>query len=214
MRDKPFYDSALFWVALGGVVVTIGGILWSHGGLIAVVVGSLMLLWSLVLFLAHNHAERHIQGYLAQRQHSFEERSEVSRQMQPAPRSVTQAVAKAGPKAPIVLDREQCKLSPKELVRLFRQGGTEFQGQGLVKPYIGQWREVVGAVIQISQANDVVLAVVCTDPDGVRLDLFFDPSAWAERLQGVMAGDQIRAFGRVRSVQKGQVIFGDCELVE
>jgi len=71
-------DSANFWVALGAAVVLASSIplgigvartphdqtLWSCGWFIAGVgifaIGALMLLWSLVLFLAHRHAEGHM----------------------------------------------------------------------------------------------------------------------------------------------------------
>jgi hypothetical protein len=40
-------------------MVATGGILWSDGGVIATVVGALMLSWALMLYLAHRHAGGH-----------------------------------------------------------------------------------------------------------------------------------------------------------
>lgn len=77
MRNKLF-DSSQFWVLIGGAVSVIGGIflgvgvartpaghsLWSSGwfigGIAAIVVGVLCLTWSLILYLAHRHAESHM----------------------------------------------------------------------------------------------------------------------------------------------------------
>jgi hypothetical protein len=80
MGDRPLYDRALFWVALGGALSVIGGIvlsvgvaqvvadtthpdLWSNRwfevGFGAFVVGVLALVWALVLYVAHRHAEQH-----------------------------------------------------------------------------------------------------------------------------------------------------------
>lgn len=77
MRNR-LHDSAVFWVALAAAVAVIGGILmgagvartqqghdlWSSGWFIAGVavtgMGVLMLLYALVLFLAHRHAEGHM----------------------------------------------------------------------------------------------------------------------------------------------------------
>jgi len=73
---KRLHDSALFWVALGAAVALIGGILlntgvsrttvresllssgWFVAGLVVIGVAALMLLWSLVLFVAHRYAQR------------------------------------------------------------------------------------------------------------------------------------------------------------
>ncbi len=77
MRNRLF-DRAQFWVLFTGAVGLIGGIftaigvartpagheLWSEGwfvvGIGAIFVGVLCLLWGLVLFLAHRHAEGHM----------------------------------------------------------------------------------------------------------------------------------------------------------
>src|SRR5579862_754723 len=78
MQRNRLFDSAQFWVLLGGGVAVVGGILvtvgvartpeghelWAEGwfavGIAAIVVGALCLLWGLVLFVAHRHAEKHM----------------------------------------------------------------------------------------------------------------------------------------------------------
>jgi hypothetical protein len=70
MQEHRLYDSAMFWVTLGGPIAAIGGILagigvfqvgsggnlwanaWFDAGVVVVVLGAAMLLWALVLFLA------------------------------------------------------------------------------------------------------------------------------------------------------------------
>jgi len=74
------YDRAIFWLALAGAVIVIGGIvggggvtqvathsgvdLWSNGwfraGAGIMVAGILMLWWALTLYIAHRHAEGHV----------------------------------------------------------------------------------------------------------------------------------------------------------
>jgi hypothetical protein len=70
---KQLQDSALFWVALGAAVIVLGGVLmtrapakanlsdvWLTSGLAVALGGCFLLLWALVLFLAHRHAEKHM----------------------------------------------------------------------------------------------------------------------------------------------------------
>ncbi|MEX2211238.1 MAG: pYEATS domain-containing protein [Gaiellaceae bacterium] len=55
-------DSAVFWLALGSAVVAVGGSLlgvWFGIGLGVVLIGSLALLWAMVLHLAGRHSEVH-----------------------------------------------------------------------------------------------------------------------------------------------------------
>lgn len=79
VQRQRLHDSALFWVAIAGVLGVIGAALfglgateysgvhgarlWSNGwvrlGGIGVGVGALLLVWALVLFVAHHHAEEH-----------------------------------------------------------------------------------------------------------------------------------------------------------
>jgi hypothetical protein len=79
---KKLYDSALFWVAMGAAMATIGGIgiavgaiglapheplrePWFIIGAVLAGLGVLGLDWALVLFLAHRHAENHIAAAMA-----------------------------------------------------------------------------------------------------------------------------------------------------
>jgi hypothetical protein len=75
---RRLFDSALFWLSLGAAVTVVGGIFvtvgaartpvresvlsdgWFDAGIAVVAIGVGLLFWSLVLFLAHQHAERHI----------------------------------------------------------------------------------------------------------------------------------------------------------
>lgn len=79
MREKPIYDSSLFWVGFGAAVAVIGGIFsaigvadagsnagariwsdsWFRVGIGLVVLATLMLWWALTLYVAHRHADRH-----------------------------------------------------------------------------------------------------------------------------------------------------------
>ncbi len=79
MRQTSLFESASFVVAAGGAVALIGGVflgigvaqvipnpaasLWSNPwfwiGLILVVIGGLLVVWSVVLFIAHRHAATH-----------------------------------------------------------------------------------------------------------------------------------------------------------
>lgn len=73
-----YYDSALFWLPFGAAAAVIGGIFTAiganrvtagasllsdlsfDGGLALVVVGVVLLVWSLALFLAHRHIASHV----------------------------------------------------------------------------------------------------------------------------------------------------------
>jgi uncharacterized protein YjeT (DUF2065 family) len=235
MGDKPLYDSSIFWVAIGGVVVVIGGILisvgpqadpkaslWANGwfdfGFIAVAVGAIMLIWALVLYLAHRQANREITQTM---QAAISAPTEAGRTVGDA--TAHPPAAPAAPAAPEVAaplttiqppPREPCELSPAELVRLFNQGGTELQSQSLVETYIGKWREVSGTVTNVKQHNLGTISVTATDPDNVTVTLFFDPKQWADQLRGLMSGDQMKAGGKVREVHNGHVLFDAGEIVE
>jgi hypothetical protein len=80
MRDKPIYDSSLFWVAFGAAIAVIGGIFagigvaatganpgariwsdwWFRIGIGLVFLGLVLLWWALTLYLAHRHSDRHL----------------------------------------------------------------------------------------------------------------------------------------------------------
>jgi hypothetical protein len=56
MDAKRLFDSALFWVALGAGMIALGAVT----GTGFVVIGAVALWWSLTLFMAHRHAQKHI----------------------------------------------------------------------------------------------------------------------------------------------------------
>ena len=232
MGDKPLYDSSMFWPPIGGVVVVIGGILisvgvaqvvpdpkaslwanvWFDCGFLAVAVGAIMLIWALVLYLAHRQANREITQTM---QAALSAPTEAGRTVGDATAHRPAAPEVAAPPTTIhPPHREPCELSPAELVRLFNQGGTELQSQSLVETYIGKWREVSGTVTDVKQHNLGTISVTATDPDDVTVTLFFDPKQWADQLRGLMSGDQMKARGRVQEVHKGHVLFFAGEIVE
>jgi hypothetical protein len=214
------HESAVFWVAIAGVVVLVASVLisvgvaqalanhsdllanrWFDGGLVVGFVGLLVLGWSLVLFLAHREANREVKRV----------DTALSASSYTTPAVVT--VGPATPSAPAVpLPREYCQLSPKELTRLYAQGGTVLQSKTLVEQYIGQWLEVSGTVDTVVPQNSAVTSVTGKDPDGVTVTFFFNPAQWADRLLGLMVGDRMTAVGRIQDVaSNSHLILADGE---
>lgn len=109
--------------------------------------------------------------------------------------------------------RVMCPLSPMQLTRLFSQGATELQSESLVTQYRGQWRQVSATVEQVVRQNEYVISVSGKDSEQVTVTLFFKPTQWAARLQGLMRGDPVSAIGQVDLVDQSHVIFNHCELV-
>lgn len=232
MRDHPFYDSALFWLPLGGAVGVIGafvagigvvkvaakpnGELWSNAwfdsGVAGVIVGVGMLLWSLVLYLAHQHVNKHLAEVSSSHPVKLPQPAPaptIARPPATAPRLTTEPAADSK-----ISTREACKLSPKELIRLFSQGATEMQASRLVDTYIGLWREVSATVQEVIEPNRVVVYVKCVDTDQASVTFFFDWQLWSGRVGGLMPNDSIRVVGRVDKVSKYHVMFDHCELVD
>jgi hypothetical protein len=158
-------------VVIGGILVSIGtartpanGHLWSNSwfdiGIVAICVGGLALAWSLVLFLAHRHAEIHMDRELSIKL------AQPTNQLVPMPPLLPpptpRAPAREGPSvdAPSPTDNgepsdlqrvfeesppELADMSPALLTKLFA-GKTEAQAAKLLEQHCGKPVRVSGVV--------------------------------------------------------------------
>ena len=175
-----------------------------------------MLVWALVLFLAHNHAEKHIQAFQSRRHYPQEAlvRTPTQPTVLPAAAQPQAAPPEPQPPAPVPVQRTWCVLSPAQLLRLFNEGATQLQSQSLVETYITQWRLVAGTVTGVEKLNVAVSNVDCKDSDQTTVSLFFDPDRWDAMLRSLVSGDPIKAYGQILAVHKTMVVFHNCEIVD
>jgi hypothetical protein len=225
IAHRSLHESALFWMAAAGVFVVIGGVLvgvgiavrdpnanlwlspWFDVGMAAVLLGLGTFGWSLVLFLAHGEADREFRQAMQAAISASSYAEPVAVGTQPVQ---TSKVIATPPPSPA---REFCKLSPRELIRLYAKGGTQLQSQTLIEPYMRQWLQVLEMVESVIPQNNVVTSVSGKDADAVTVTFFFDPSRWRAQLLSVMVGDTITAVGQIHLVTGTQVILNECELV-
>jgi putative nucleic acid binding protein len=112
------------------------------------------------------------------------------------------------------LHLDRISLSPSELIRVF-DGRTTAQGDELASVYLGKWIEISGVISDISTYRgfkSTTASVFLTDTKPYIFLLFEEQ--WLNRLKALQAGDKIKAFGQIQSVDRASIRIENSEIVE
>ena len=122
--------------------------------------------------------------------------------------SVVQAPA---PSITITEKGTATSLSPQELVRLFKTGGTSAQANRLIQPYIGKRMQVSGVVHDVAHYGAKTSQV--SFMQGISIVMYFGEK-WLDDVSMLVKGENITVRGHLRSIEYGDmVVLEDCELV-
>jgi hypothetical protein len=106
-------------------------------------------------------------------------------------------------------------LSPQELVRLFKTGGTTAQSNRLIQPYVGKWMQISVVVDDVTHFGPDTNQVSVTGPMGLGLHiLLYFRKKWAEEVSMLVKGQNITLRGQFESIAWGDTVrLVDCELL-
>ena len=95
-------------------------------------------------------------------------------------------------------DREWCSLGPRALCELVHER-THVAGRAILKPYVGRWLEIRGAVEDVHDEIDKVVVQVKL-VDGMRVRISME-SGREDYLFALVKGDQFAGRGKLKSVR-------------
>ena len=233
MSKSTRYDHAMFWVALGGAVTVVGGIIAGIGanqesnskadiwqsqflrwGMGVAALGVIALWWALTLYLAHRHAEGH---FCPDPEAHKPERPSVSPAVQStqSAEEPVPAFANSGPALPPAEEeRIFIDLTPEQLTGEFRDV-TSQQGEERVKRYIGKWMRVAGPLGDVTRISDTQRRAYFADRSIFSYNVvrmrFYDKRN-IDRLDVKNVGDPLTVVGRIQGVDIQNVDLDHCEL--
>jgi len=234
VRDKPIYDSSLFWVGFAAVLVVIGGILvgigvadvganadtrlwsdwWFRFGVGFVGLGLILLWWALTLYLAHRHAETHLlRGELESR---------VAQA--PAPRLPESFESKQTPPVPRSAPKENIDLDLVGLQEGWANLTSAQEEQFVDSNLRGKWARVSGQVLDVWKTPAcIIFQIVRKEPGPIEktrlnVQLLFDSTNAASTIL-VNKGDVVNVRGEVKELSRNQysvplLQLSHCELLK
>lgn len=234
MRDKPIYDSSLFWVGFAAVLVVIGGILvgigvadvgasadtrlwsdwWFRFGIGFVVLGLILLWWALTLYLAHRHAETHLL------------RGEVESMVAqaPAPRLPEAIQSEPTPTPPRSAPKENIDLDLVGLQEGWAHLTSAQEEQFVDSNLRGRWARVSSQVADVWKTPACILFQISrkepgpTEKTRLNVQLFFDPINAASTIL-LNKEDVVNVRGEVMGLVRNQysvpqLQLSHCELLK
>jgi hypothetical protein len=219
---QPLRDSAAFWLALGGGVTVIGGIFvgvgvavvtkvpsgelwlnaWFDGGIAAVVVGGLGMLWALVLHIAHGHILAH------ERHPPRQAADSIRRQLTTLASAASTLPATQPHTTPDRQNQVDTDVTSEQLTAMF-QNVTEVQGRRLVAPYLGKWLTVSGLVRDVDSAGGQRVRILFEDHPAYA---YFDANQ-ADRVSLFVRGQRMTVRGVIENIGSYGVALHHCEIV-
>ncbi len=236
MGDKPLYDRAIFWVALGGVAVVVGGIFvavgvaqvtpekvpdyfgnaWFVAGLIAIGVGILLCLVALVLFFAHQHAENHL---LRSNLETLASTSTVPQASSPMSAQTAAAPSPAPARPPV---DQALQVDLQALANNWAKSTNAQQEYYFKTTLLGKWAVVEGPVggshlDPPSLVLEIDSEKIDFKSDRLNVILYF-PSNLEAMIVLFDRGKHVRVIGRVMALERNffqvpQIELSDCELL-
>jgi hypothetical protein len=117
------------------------------------------------------------------------------------------------PSIPIAEPGTTMSISPQELLRLFKTGGTSSQANRLIQPYVGKWMQISGVVNDVSHFGPDTNQVSLTGPKGVHILVYFREK-WADEVSMLVKGENITVRGQFTSIPFSDTVrLADCELL-
>jgi hypothetical protein len=114
---------------------------------------------------------------------------------------------------PIAEPGTTISLSPQELIRLFKTGGTTAQANRLIQPYVGKWMQISGVVDDVTHfgpdTNQVKLRGAMMQFDIVA----YFRTKWADEVSLLVKGENTTVRGQFRSIETSFLALENCELL-
>jgi len=117
--------------------------------------------------------------------------------------------------APIAEQGTTISLSPQELVRLFKTGGTSAQAERLIQPYVGKWMQISGVVDDVTHFGPDTNQVSLTGTMGLGLQfLMYFREKWTDEVSMLVKGQNITVRGQFTSIPYSDTVrLVECELL-